>query len=267
MPKTYTSDLLDSEWNLIAKFFEPDPKKKRKRGRINYVNEPRDIVDAIFYRLKTGCQWRNLPSDFPKWESVATHYYKWVKNGLWKKVSRSLSRIYRVSQGKKPNPTYAIMDSQSVKTGCGAKKIGYDGGKKVKGRKRQVSVDILGLVLTVLISAANISDTHLGARTLGQISHELPSVFVVSADEGYKEVSSKAAEEHGIELHVAKRIDDGFKVLPKRWIVERTFSWFGNFRILSKDFCVKTRCAAAEIWAASVCIILNKFKIMHTSII
>lgn len=265
MRKTYTSDLEDLEWNLLASYFEPDPTQKRKRGRVNYRNHPREIVDAIFYRIKTGCQWRNLPKDFPNYNSVATHYYKWVKSGLWERILHTLRKINRTDQGKKAMPTYAIMDSQSVKTCYGGKKIGYDGGKKIKGRKRQISVETEGTPLTVMVEAANISDTHLGARTLFRINHRFPKLRGVSADAGYKVVSQNAAKQCGIRLDIANRINDGFSILPKRWIVERTFAWLNTFRILSKDYCAKPACSIAEILIASIRILLNKINLSRKS--
>jgi putative transposase len=130
--------------------------------------------------------------------------------------------------------------------------------KKIKGRKRQLSVDKYGIPLTVEVKSAYISDTALGVQTMNQLARKFPKLKAVSADDGYKVKTKEAAKKHGIKLYVAKRIGDGFKVLPKRWIVERTFAWFNNFRILSKDYCRKTACAMTEILIASTRIVMNK---------
>jgi transposase len=133
MNKIYPSDLDACEWDLIAHFFVRDKDSPRKRGREAYKNNPRDMVNAIFYRSKTGCQWRLLPKDFPPHSAVSTFFYRLVHSGQWQKIQDALRKTYRKEKGDKPSPTYAITDSQSVKTAHGGEQIGYDSGKKNQG--------------------------------------------------------------------------------------------------------------------------------------
>ena len=150
------------------------------------------------------------------------------------------------------------MDSQSVKTAHGGERIGFDGGKKVKGRKRQISVDKYGIPLTVKVKPANHADSNLGAQTINQLAHKFSKLRAVSADDGYKVKTKNAGKAHGIRVYIAKRIGDGFKLIPKRWIVERILGWFNNFRILSKDYCRKTNCSTSEVLIVSSRIVMNK---------
>lgn len=228
----YATDLKDAEWNLIKNAFEA----KTKRGN-SHKHEKRQIVNAIFYLLKGGIPWRLLPNDFAPWQTVYDHFSKWNKKGLWENVLDQLNKIRRKKAGREVNPSYGIIDAQSVKTQYASEERGIDGGKKVKGHKRHIVVDILGCLLHVMVHAANLSDTKSAGQVLERAKEKHPSLKSFSADAGYCGTAVKFVDEQlNMELHISHRIKDEWAVLPKRWVVERTFSWLGNFRRLSKDF-------------------------------
>src|SRR5262249_37234535 len=155
--QTYPTDLTDEQWNLIRHLL---PKRKRgKPGRPRSV-EQRAILDAIFYILRTGCQWRLLPHDFPPWGTVSSQFYRWRRSGIWEKIQNALHRRVRQYEGRRAQPSAGIIDSQSVKTSEAGGPRGYDGGKKVNGRKRHLVVDTLGWLITVVVHPANIQDYH-----------------------------------------------------------------------------------------------------------
>ncbi len=201
----------------------------------------RRTVDAILYLVRTGCQWRQLPHDFPPWQTVYRYFVAWQEAGIVADIQRTLYRMVRVFEWREPNPTVVVIDSQSVKTGKAGGNRGYDGGKRVKGRKRHLVVDTLGLMVDVAVSPANVHDTRGATRILGRIREWIETdPEVVYADGGYAgrpferwlcenldariEISANLAQ-------VAKR----FVPAKKRWVVERTFAWFGDYRRLDKD--------------------------------
>lgn len=200
----------------------------------------RMVINAIFYVLVTGCQWRNLPNDYPNPNSVYYHYRKWGLDGTWQRMNRAMVFLERRRIGRSARSSAGIMDSQSVKVGdCGGLS-GYDGGKRVKGRKRHILVDTLGNLLETVVSAANIND-RTGAKALmnkveRQIAMRLLKIWV---DKGYQgDLDTWFDEQWQIVLEVvsADAHQKGFAVQPRRWVVERTFAWFGKYRRLSKDF-------------------------------
>lgn len=236
MRKTYPTDLSDVEWTRLRSYL-PAPKPE---GRPR-THSLRDVLDAIFYVLKSGCHWRLLPHDFPPWSTVYYHFRRFRLNGLWSVILKVLRAAERKRAGKDPQPTAAIMDSQSVKTTEeSAYPSGYDAHKNVKGRKRHLLVDTLGLPLSVYVTPADVQD-RAGARyLLAGLKPLVPRLKKIWADGAYSgEGLARWCEEEGRwELEVVERNREaqGFKVLPKRWIVERTFSWLIRNRRLSKDY-------------------------------
>ncbi len=232
----YPSDLTEAEWELIQPHFRPAD----RRGRA-CLHPRKRIVDAILYVVKGGGPWRLLPHDFPSWKTVYDHFSRWNKRGVWESALDRLNAIQRQKSERAAAPSYGIIDSQSVKTQYASEERGIDGGKKVKGRKRHIVVDILGNLLHVSVHAANGNDTVAGGPVMARAAEKHPSLRAFSADAGYRGTAVNFVDETlGLVLHISTKIKDQWAVLPKRWIVERTFAWLGQYRRLSKDYEILT---------------------------
>ena len=231
----YTCDLNDAQWRLINYCF-PKPAQTGRPREHTY----RELLNAIFYLVKTGCQWRNLPNHFAPWRTVYHYFRRWKRSGLWAALHRHLREHVRLVEGRQRQPTAGILDSQSVKSTESSDERGYDAAKKINGRKRHILVDTLGLLLWVTVLPANLQD-RAGARHLlraffGQAPR--PKVKHLWADGGYTgALLDWARQAWRCTVEIVKRTDrHTFRVLPRRWVVERTFGWLGRYRRLSKDY-------------------------------
>jgi putative transposase len=258
MRKTYLTDLSDAQWRRLQAYL-PNPKPE---GRPR-THSLRDVLDAIFYVLKSGCHWRLLPHDFPPWSTVYYHFRRFRLNGLWHLILKELHAAERNRAGKDPQPTAAIVDSQSVKTTEeSAHPSGFDAHKNVKGRKRHLLVDTLGLPLSVYVASADVQD-RVGARCLlAGLKPFVPRLKKIWADGAYggKELAKWCEEQGGWELEVVERDKEakGFEVLPKRWIVERTFGWLRRDRRLTKDYERKAQTSETLIKVAMIRLMLRR---------
>ena len=258
MRKPYTTDLSDAQWNRLRSYLHIPNAQGRPR-----THSLRDVLDAIFYILKSGCQWRLLPHDFPPWSSVYYHFRRFRLSGAWCLIYKALRNAERNRVGKNPDPSAAIMDSQSVKsTEEGAGSNGYDAHKNVKGRKRHLLVDTLGFPLSVYITSADVQD-RVGARCLlAGLKPFVPRLKKIWADGAYagEKLAGWLEEQGGWKLDIVERDREakGFEVLPKRWIVERTFSWLIRNRRLSKDYERLVQTSETLIEVAMIRLILKR---------
>ncbi len=237
MPRRpYPSDLTAAQWRRLQPWL-PAPKTQ---GRPRTV-ALREIVNVIRYVLCTGCSWCSLPHDFSCWQTVYGYFRRWRQNGLWERIHEGLRSRVRRRAGREAIPSAAILDSQSVKTMEVAGPRGYDAGKKVKGRKRHIVVDTLGLLLAVVVYTADLQDRDGARGVLARLGDRFPRLQVIWADGGYhgpKLGTWPALQAPDWVLDIVSRPTPapGFLVLPRRWVVERTFAWLERHRRLSKDY-------------------------------
>jgi transposase len=231
----YSTDMSDTEFELISPLL-PAPKKRGRKP-----TDFRVVLDAVFYMIRVGCPWRLLPKDFPPFTTVQNRFYAWRDSGLWPQIVSVLVMAARETEGREPAPTAVVVDSQSVKTTEAGGPRGFDAGKKIKGRKRHLAVDTLGLPIECQLTVASVQDRDALAPLLDAVHRKSPWVTMSFVDGGYQgdEAQRAAFEASHIAITVVKRTDKqvtGFIVLPKRWVVERTLGWINRARRLSKDF-------------------------------
>jgi len=260
--KPYPTDLSDEQWKLLEPMLPPPFLVGRKR-----TVDLRQVVNAIFYLLRTGCAWRYLPQEFPKWTTVYYYFRCWRDFDWFAKLNDQLRRQIRINEGRDKDASAAIIDSQSVKIAEQGGEKGYDAGKKINGRKRHILVDTLGLLLCVKVLAGNIQDRDGAKQLLNKIKERMPRLSLIWADGGYRgKLITWVATTCLWLLQVVKSNDDvkGFVVLPRRWVVERTFAWLGRNRRLSKDYERSCESSEAFIYVAMIHLMLKRLKPMRT---
>lgn len=253
--KKYSTDLTEKQWEIIKNFSNDTRKRKHNM---------KEIFNAIFYLLKTGCQWRMLPSHFAPWNTVYYYYRQWKNSGLIEEIHEALRSLVRKKAGRNESPSAACIDSRSVKTTrVGGECRGIDGGKKTKGRKQHIVTDTLGLLLVVFVHAANIHDSKAAQDVISRLRGRFDRLSVIFADGGYRgELVENVKRVFGWIIEIVLRSDNEktFKVLPKRWVVERTFSWFESYRRLSKDYEYLTDTSETMIHLAMIKLMLNRLE-------
>jgi len=269
----YPCCLTDPEWAMIADLFPTKgPGKPPKYPR-------RQILDAILYVLRTGCQWRMLPKDFPAWQDVYAHFRRWTKKGLFEVMQDRLRSLWRKLVGRDPEPTAAVLDSQAFKTSPQGGPKGFDAFKKVKGRKRHLVVDVLGLVLAVLILPANVQDRDGAHPAVAAAKAKCPGLNKLYLDAAYGgDCAERLRQQYGLDVEVVRRPNakgawthplqepqpvtqaqgPPFPILPRRWVVERTNAWVERPRRLSKDYDRRLEVSGAWVWLSQARLLLRR---------
>ena len=250
----YSTDLTDSQWEVMEDIL--NDKRKRKYSL-------REILNGVFYLKKSGCQWRLLPKEYPPYQSCYYYFRKWTKTGQWKAINKALNELYRLKNKRAASPSVGIIDSQTVKSSeWGVPDKGFDGHKKINGRKRHIVIDTLGCILAVVVHSANKHDSKGAILLLKELfDQKYNKIFKIIGDHAYRGIIHNiAAVFYGwmIEVFSWPLIKE-FIVIPQRWKVERSFAWCNWDRRLSKDYECETDSAAAFVYISNIHRLIRKF--------
>ena len=257
--RTTHGDMSDEEWDLIGDLFGPK-RRQGDMGRPRSVDRRR-IVDAIFFIAATGCQWRALPACYPNWNTVHRYHLTWSRDGTWEQVAARLAATVRVTEGREADPSGSVIDARSVRAASvvSNETKGYDAGKKIKGRKTFGVVDTIGLLIAVVVVTADVSDNTGGIAAMDLARQRSGRLGKVWCDGGFKRTFVEHCRNHHVSAEVVNKIHPtGFEVLPRRWVVERTWSWLMNNRRLQIDYERDPIVHEGFVWAAHSRMLLRR---------